>query len=190
MNTTVDIFGDNIDNIKAVVFRDLTDAELKAFFDKSNEEGKSREKIISDLVTKDAPIFSATDVNGTPIDLQKLKGKVVVLNFWFINCHGCVQEMPELNQIKAEFKDKDVVFIGLTFDKLDKTKAFLAKTKFDFQIIAEAQPIFDKFGISPCPVSLVIDKNGKIISSQLGYEPAENASKNKLQKGIHAALGI
>ena len=190
INVTVDCFGENIANLKAVVFRNLTKAELESFFETSNKEQKNEQKNVDELTTKDAPLFSATDVNGESVDLQKLKGKVVVLNFWFISCHACVQEMPELNQIKAEFKDKDVVFIGLTFDKLDKTKVFLAKTKFDFQIIAEAKPIFDKFGIQLCPVTLVIDKNGKITSLQLGYDPIENVSKNKLQKNISVALNL
>ncbi len=188
INITFDYFGDSQGNVKAVVFRDLTEAELKASFDKMDKEKAKQEKAIENLIGKDAPVFSTSSVDKTPLDLNLLRGQVVVLNFWFIHCHACVQEMPELNQIKAEFKDKAVTFIGLTFDKETETKAFLQNTKFDFHVIANAKNIFDQYGIQPCPTTLVIDKTGKVIAYQIGYEPAGNISQAKIRKNILAAL--
>ncbi len=187
-NVTVDCYGDSITNVKAVVFRDLTLTELREFWKGWEESEKRKKQAMEDLKGKPAPVFSAVDVNGNLVDLTALKGKVVVLNFWFIHCFACVQETPELNQTMQEFKDKGVVFIGLTFDKVQDTKAFLQNTKFDYQVIAEAQNIFDQYGIKPCPTNIVIDKNGQIVFAESGYNPQENGSQKKLTESIEASL--
>ena len=55
--------------------------------------------------------FIVTTINGEHIKLSELRGKVVVLNFWFTKCGPCKLEIPDLNGLVNEFKDKDVVFL-------------------------------------------------------------------------------
>ena len=55
-------------------------------------------------------IFAAVDMNGNSYSLGILKGKVVVINFWFVECKPCVIEMPELNEIVEKYKSEEVVF--------------------------------------------------------------------------------
>src|SRR5262249_20333011 len=50
------------------------------------------------------PAFNVTSLDGQKLDLSALKGKVVVLNFWFIDCPPCQAEMPSLNTLVSEFK--------------------------------------------------------------------------------------
>jgi len=71
-----------------------------------------------------APNFIAKDLLGEMVDLNTLKGKVVLLNFWFINCPPCRMEMPDLNELKNEYKDQEVVFIGITFDQPNQINEF------------------------------------------------------------------
>ena len=63
----------------------------------------------SDLLGKPALPFSVTDINGNNYSLESLKGKVVVINFWFVECKLYIMEMPELNKIVEKYKNKDVV---------------------------------------------------------------------------------
>ena len=188
MNVTVDCYSDSITNIKAVVFRDLTQDELAELMKRFEAGEKRHQQAMESLIGKSAPGFLVTDVNGNALDLNAMKGKIVVLNFWFIHCFGCVQEMPVLNQMMQEFKDKDIVFIGLTFDKVQDTKAFLQQTKFDYQVVAAAQNIFDKYSIKPCPTNIVIDKNGQIVFAESGYYPQENGTRKKLKEAIEVSL--
>jgi peroxiredoxin len=188
INMTVDGFTDNTGAIKAVVFRPQTEDEVAKTMATEDTLQAQKQKSVDSLSTTFAPVFAAKDVNNESLDLTKLRGKVVVLNFWFIRCHGCVQEMPELNEIKAEFKNKNVEFIGLTFDKEDEVKAFLQRTKFDYKIIAEAQKIFDQFNITACPVSIVINEEGKIMYTGLGYEEKDKLSQIQLRKALNKVL--
>src|SRR2546429_8515774 len=66
---------------------------------------------------KTAPGFHATSLDGREIDSAKLRGKVVVANFWFTGCGPCKAEIPDLNRLTREFAGKDVVFLAFTLDE-------------------------------------------------------------------------
>ena len=135
------------------------------------------------------PPFTIYSLEGKPLTREEVNKKQMNITFdCFGDSQGTLKAVVFRDLTEVEFKGKSVTFIGLTFDKEAETKAFLQKTKFDFQVIADAQKIFDQYGIKPCPATIVIDKNGKIISSQIGYEPYQNLSQTKLRKGILAAL--
>ena len=74
----------------------------------------------SDLIGKKADPFSVTDINGNTISLESLKGKIVVINFWFVECKPCIMEIPELNKIVDLYKDKEVVFLGFATNEQSK----------------------------------------------------------------------
>jgi len=190
VNMRVDCFGkDTAGGIAAAVFRKATPEEVETHMKKAAEQHDDHEARVKKLVGQQAPDFTAKDMAGNEVSLSKLRGKVVVLNFWFVRCHACVEEMPELNQTVENFKNKGVEFLALNFDKRDETQWFLEnKAQFDYQIIPEAQGIFDQYGIQPCPVSIVIDPNGTIVSADMSYEAHEQLSYKKLQAAIQLAL--
>ncbi|HET6996495.1 MAG TPA: metallophosphoesterase [Chitinophagaceae bacterium] len=65
-----------------------------------------------------APDFALVDVNGKPFSSTSLKRKLIVMDFWFTGCKGCIQMAPALRKLEDEFKDrKDVVFINVSIDK-------------------------------------------------------------------------
>src|SRR6476660_784019 len=66
---------------------------------------------------KKLELFTTKDLNGNPVDLVNARGKIIVLNFWFINCGAFRKEIPDLNKLVEQFKDnKDVLFIGVSLD--------------------------------------------------------------------------
>jgi len=113
--------------------------------------------------------FIVTDLKGNSIKLSDLKGKIVVLNFWFTKCPPCVQEMPELNKLTTEFKGKNVEFIAITFNKKEIVKAFLDKQKFNYTIAANANNVINSYRVNSFPTSIVINKKGEIVLKELGY---------------------
>jgi peroxiredoxin len=114
--------------------------------------------------------FKTTDINGNKINLKDLLGKVVVFNFWFINCPPCRQEMPELNQLVNDYKDStNVVFIGVALDDKNALKDFLEKTQFDYTIIDNGGFIANRYGVKSFPTHLIIDKAGKVYYHTSGY---------------------
>jgi thiol-disulfide isomerase/thioredoxin len=105
------------------------------------------------------------------MDLAKLKGKVVVLNFWFINCPPCRQEMPELNQLTRNFSGAEVVFIGIALDDQTQLEQFLKQTPFDYQQIASGSAIAAQYGIKGYPTHAVLDRAGKVVFQTMGLGP-------------------
>lgn len=109
-----------------------------------------------------APAFHVISLNGEKLDLDALRGKVVVLNFWFIGCAPCRVEIPGLNKLVEEFKDQDVVFIGFALNNEKELKKFLRNTRFKYHIIAKSGKIAQKYQVTGYPTHIIIDKNGFI----------------------------
>ena len=102
------------------------------------------------------------DSNGNNFTLDSLKGKVIVLNFWFIGCKPCVEEIPDLNRIQEKFKDKDVVFLAVTFDSKKKLEEFVKKKPFNFTLVPDNMKIIRQFYVNSYPTTMLIDKDRKI----------------------------
>ncbi|WP_299885031.1 peroxiredoxin [uncultured Lacinutrix sp.] len=113
--------------------------------------------------------FLVTDMNGNNIKLSRLKGKVVVLNFWFTKCPPCIQEMPSLNKLIEEFKGKNVEFIAITFNKKEIVKQFLETQPFKYTIAPNANGVVNSYGVNSFPTSIVINQKGEIVLKELGY---------------------
>jgi peroxiredoxin len=117
---------------------------------------------------KEAKAFKADSLDGKPYDLSALRGKVIVVNFWFIGCAPCRVEMPGLNQLVAEFKDKDVVFLAPALDSAEELRKFLKTTAFNYTIIADAEAIVNSYEVSAFPTHIIIDRNGQIMGRLTG----------------------
>src|SRR5215213_2223246 len=85
-----------------------------------------------------APAFNVTSLDGKKFELASLRGKVVVLNFWFTGCPPCLSEIPKLNRLVDEFKEKDVVFIAPTWDNVVALQTFLKDHPFKYEVIPNA----------------------------------------------------
>lgn len=102
--------------------------------------------IKTDMIGKTALPFSVTDINGNNYSLESLKGKVIVINFWFVECKPCVMEMPELNKLVEKYKNKEVVFLGFAMNEKDKIEKFLKTTTYKYNIVAAAKDVVGTYG--------------------------------------------
>ncbi|MBE7517548.1 MAG: TlpA family protein disulfide reductase [Chloracidobacterium sp.] len=124
------------------------------------------------------PDFTATDMHGEQVSLSALRGKVVVLNLWFINCPNCLAEIKELNGLADEYKGRDdIVFLAPAASGQAELQAFLKKHPFKYRIVPDAAAlILSKFGIAApngelyvlFPMHIVIDRDGKLTVSERG----------------------
>lgn len=116
-----------------------------------------------------APPFKMTSLDGKTYELNALQGKIIVLNLWFKECGPCRKEIPKLNQVAAEFKDKNVVFLAPSLDGAEALRSFLKTTRFDYQIVPDAETIIiEKFGATAFPTHIVIDQDGQIDTMLVG----------------------
>jgi len=117
---------------------------------------------------EEIPDFTLSDLDGNEVQLSGLNGKVVVMNFWFIACKPCQMEMPDLNELKAEYKGKEVAFLGITFDKKADVQKFLNTNPFEFQILSDAGPTIQDYGVMAFPTTVVLGKDGQVVDSVVG----------------------
>lgn len=173
-NEFVDIRMANFHYKDATVTKILDDGTIEFRLQKIPQEGMS------------APNFTAKDIHGEEISFADLKGKVVVLNFWFIGCPACIAETPKLNELKTKFADDDdVVFIALTYEPTGKVKHYLSREKFDYRVAGDAQTALDMFVFSGYPKNIVIGRDGKIVywrSPIHAWEKFESVIKTELSK--------
>lgn len=151
--------------IKAAALRMATEEEKKMMKEMEALSGSQ-----SELIGKDAFIFTATDINGNEYSLNSLKGKIIVMNFWFAECKPCVMEMPELNELVKNYKNKDVVFLGFAKNDKSKIDSFLKKKDFSYNIIPNSKKIAAAYKVVGYPTNIIIDKNSKIVYATCGLE--------------------
>jgi len=126
---------------------------------------------------KEMPFLSLQTISGEKIETKDLKGKVIVINLWFTSCHPCIAEIPALNKLVKEYKDKNVVFLGLSTDTKEMLDSdFFPKYKFDFTIIPNARNIVaEKIGQTGFPTTYIIDKKGRVIDAWVGGPTGKEA---------------
>lgn len=110
------------------------------------------------------------DILGEKINTKKMEGKILVVNFWFIACSPCIQEMPELNKLVQEYeKDDSVVFISIALDQSWQLRDFIKKQPFLYKIIADGKATAARYGVNSYPTNLVISQEGKVYFHTSGY---------------------
>lgn len=159
-----------------------TDEQMKAAIAGREQETKA----MNALLNNEAPDFKLNDISGKAFNLKALRGKVVVLNFWFNTCPPCIAEMPNLNKIKADFQDGFVIFFGLSYNKPDEIKSFLKQHAFNFTLLAETKPVDKLYHITGYPTTLVIDKKGTVRFLKMGGENIFNELKSAVLKARKA----
>jgi len=134
--------------------------------------------------------FSAAAMDGQTVELSDLKGKVVVISFWTTRCPICHEEIPKLNNLAAQYKNRNVVFLGLTTDNEAKVEAYVKKNPFNFNIIPNSFGILLKYAekdragniLMGYPAHFVINQAGEIELKTSGFDKTEklNSEINRL----------
>jgi uncharacterized protein (TIGR03435 family) len=113
------------------------------------------------------PDISSLKLLEAPAEAQpnweRLKGKVVVLEFWATWCGPCVAAIPHMNELTEKFKDKPVQFIAITDEDEATTKRFLKKRPIKGWVALDREKRVNKaYGITAIPHTVIVDKNGDI----------------------------
>lgn len=130
--------------------------------DLQEQSGKDGAKDFSGILFKDTA--------GNVVDLGKLKGKVVFLNFWASWCPPCLAEMPSIQQLHKQFRnDKDVVFILVDADgDLVKSAKFMNRKKYEMPIYRVESEIPETLFKGSLPTTVVFDRQGRISYNESG----------------------
>jgi len=121
-------------------------------------------------VGQQAPSFSAQLVNGQQVNLESLRGKVVLVNFWATWCGPCRNEMPFFQSLSDKYDKKDFQVLAVNFlEKQDTILDFTKKLNLKFDVALDPKGEINKqYGVLQYPVSYVIGRDGKILARQAG----------------------
>ena len=123
-------------------------------------------------------IMEAT--SGDEINLEKLNGKIVLIDFWSSWCAPCIAEAETLATTYDKWREYDVEFIGVAiWDTEPEVKNFIKKYNINYPIVVDDYgQIAVDFGVAAIPEKILIDKKGKIVKKILG--PSSSKDLNNL----------
>jgi thiol-disulfide isomerase/thioredoxin len=134
------------------------------------------------------PNFSLPNPEGELVNLNKYKGKYVLLDIWATWCKPCKAEMPYLAKAKEQFKDKDFEVISICVDRAEVKNAWLKtiedlNTKWVHVFDLNGEGIVDLYGIQMFPTLILIDPQGKIVDSS--SSPNSNFRREEMLKRLN-----
>ena len=158
--------------------RDHLSAPLQAGEDLQVRLEKSAQ-VLKRLVGCHIPEFNVTTIKGELLNSKDLRGKVVVMNFWFESCETCITSIPELNKIADEYSGKDVVFVAFSRDPENHINKFLVNHEFKYQIVSSQYDVSESMCvIGGWPMNMIIDKKGVVQYLKAGGLSKETSARS------------
>ncbi len=136
-----------------------------------------------------AAIAPGSDAAEPPLDLAKLRGSVVVVDFWASWCAPCRRSFPWLNEMQARYRDQGLVIIGVNVDaeRADADK-FLAAVPAGFRIVYDPSgKLPEQFGVTAMPSPFVFDRTGELANRHLGFQ---NARRSEYEAVLRQLLAV
>ena len=134
-----------------------------------------------------APDFKLKSLDGKPLSLEAVRGKVVFLNFWATWCGPCRAEVPDLVDLQSRYKDR-LQIIGLDVDDDDVAdiQKYIDDTGINYPVAMTSDDVRLAYGGIPAlPTSFVLDTEGRVVQKHTGLlDPALYETE------IRALLGL
>jgi thiol-disulfide isomerase/thioredoxin len=136
-----------------------------------------------------APALALPDAAGQPVDLDKLRGKIVYVDFWASWCAPCKRSFPWMNEMQRKYGPNGLAIVAVNVDrKREDADKFLAVVPAQFTVV------FDPAGKAPAawqvkamPSSYLVDASGRVAFVEAGFR---DERKDEVESRIRAALGL
>jgi len=141
----------------------------------------------------EAPEFKVKDITGAEYDFAAVRQeKAHILVFWSIFCEPCREEMPVIEQIHNEFKDKNLEVLAVNLDGapfLEGIRGYVNQYKYTFRVLLDELDdenfrIADPYQVAGTPVLYLVGSDGKIFTNHLGRLTAK-----ELRELVNKMLG-
>lgn len=142
----------------------------------------------SDLIGAQIDTLTITDYIQNEPSNKDFSGKLKVLEFWATWCKPCLKAVPHLNDLQTKFKDQNVVFLSVTYQKPEETKKMLEKVKFKTIVVSDQTRELHRNlkievnGYMPIPRTVLIDSENRIVWYGSPNELTEEVIKMYLKR--------
>lgn len=176
---------DNIDGPDTV--SQYEELKLVSFDPKVDESKLTLKSIPDDMVQRDyvphkapeplaegtpAPNWSLPTLAGDTMRLANLKGKVVLVDFFYKSCAPCCAALPILQSLHEKYKDRGVVVVGIDpYDDpvKDEMATFLAKRGITYTVLFSDHELSKAYRVHAFPTLFILDRDGKIVETHTGF---------------------
>jgi thiol-disulfide isomerase/thioredoxin len=117
-------------------------------------------------------VVESPRVDGLPFDWASYRGRIVLVDFWATWCGPCREELPNIKACFEKYHERGFDVVGVSLDQdLDTLKAFLVEEQipwvnlFDETSTGWDNPIAARYGIKAIPTALLVDRQGKVVST-------------------------
>ena len=164
---------------------------LKTFADSPNRHAREyvQDRLRFFKLQKEPFELAFTALDGREVDLLKLRGKVVLIDFWATWCGPCIAELPNVKQAYADYHDKGFEVVGVSLDSERDRQKFIDLVAAEgvawpqrFEGAGWKDPLVKKYTIAGIPAMFLLDQNGMLVST--------NARGPKLEAEIKRLLGL
>jgi cytochrome c biogenesis protein CcmG, thiol:disulfide interchange protein DsbE len=136
-----------------------------------------------------APAFALPDGKGELITLEKLRGRVVYVDFWASWCGPCRQSFPWMNEMQRKYGARGFTIVGVNVDKRDAdAQRFLQQVPAGFTVVYDPKGVAPAaYGVRAMPNSYLIDAQGRVAGVEYGFKEDRKADLERQIAALVAA---
>jgi thiol-disulfide isomerase/thioredoxin len=155
----------------------------------------TRDEFISARSARKAPpiVEGTLWINSPPLTLERLRGRVVLLDFWTFSCYNCRNTLPTLKRFDASYRERGLTIVGVQtpeFDsekRVDTVRQQVRTLGIKYPVVLDNEYVtWRAYGVQAWPTVVIIDRQGRIRYTHIGegaYDKQEKIIKSLLAEG-------
>jgi len=150
-----------------------------------SDECKPLDQVLLDTPEGLAPTFQLPDVTCRTVSLAESNGQVRLIDFWATWCPPCREEIPMLNELNREYKDRGLTILAISDERSGIVRDFAEEAGMGYTNLIDPGDVGQAYRVVGLPTAFLIDRNGRIVDSYVGPK-----SRQRLEQQIRELLEL